>query len=60
MESSGGPQVDRQMMCAEVEGDMRGKRGVLLIGPEGLIKTDVVSVQSGADVNRLDLLSVTI
>lgn len=25
MESGGGPQVDRQMMCAEVEGDMSGK-----------------------------------
>lgn len=59
MELSVGPQVDRQMMCAEVEGDMRGKRGgVVLIGPEGLIEIDVVSVQSRADVN--DLLSLTI
>lgn len=33
--------------------------GVVLIGPEGLIKTDVVSVQSGAALNRLDTLSVT-
>lgn len=40
---------------------MRGKRGgVVLIGPEGQIEIDVVSVQSRADVNRLDLLSVTI
>lgn len=48
------------MMCGEVEGDMRGKRGAaLLIGPEGLIEIDVVSGQSRADVNRSDLLSVT-
>lgn len=59
-ESSVGPQVERWMMCGEVEGDMRGKRGaVLLIGPEGLIEIDVVSGQSRADVNRSDLLSVT-
>lgn len=45
------------MMCAEVEGD-RG--GVVLIGPKGRIEIDVVSVQSRANVNRPDLLSVTI
>lgn len=32
----------------------------MLIGPEGLIEIDAVSVQSRADVNRPDLLSVTI
>lgn len=30
----------------------------MLIGPEGLIEMDVVSVQSRPDVNRPDLLSV--
>lgn len=49
------------MMCGEVEGDMRGKRGAaLLIGPEGMIEIDVVSGQSGAAANRSDLLSGTI
>lgn len=32
----------------------------MLIGPGGLIEIDVVSVQSRVDVNRPDLLSVTI
>lgn len=31
----------------------------MLIGPEGMIEIDVVSVQSRPDVNRADLLSVT-
>lgn len=38
----------------------RQRGGVVLIGPEGLIEIDVMSVQSRADVNRPHLLSVTI